>query len=236
VSQDTGHAVLEPQTIPAGMLGAFNALLRHPASIIADSRAGGRSVASARLLVGSLVCYAAYGAAAGLFQSGHQALVAAVKAPLIVLVTLVLCAPSFYVFGTLAGADLSGSRSLGLMAGFSGMLGLLLLALLPISWLFTVSSASLLFVVLLHLIVWWVALIFAFRFLSVILVQPAARAALFLWVVLFSIVSYQVTTYLRPTLWREANAPFFRTEKLFFLEHLGQVARTGTQAGGKVNN
>jgi hypothetical protein len=235
MSHDPGQVVLDPQPIPAGVLGAFNALLRRPASIISDARDGGRSAASVRLLVGSLGCYAAYGAAAGLFQGGGQAVVAAVKTPLIVLATLVLCAPSFYVFGTLAGADLSGRRFLGLMAGFAGMLGLLMLALLPISWLFTVSSTSLLFAVLLHLIVWWVALVFAFRFLAVTLAQPGARAALFLWVVLFSIVSYQVTTYLRPTLWREAGAPFFRTEKLFFLQHLGQVARTGTPAGDRPN-
>jgi hypothetical protein len=99
--------------------------------------------------------------------------------------------------------------------------------------LFTVSSTSLLFVVLLHALVWSVALVFAFRFLSVTLARPAAHAALFLWLILFSIVSCQVTTYLRPILWREVGTPVFRTEKLFFLEHLGQVARTGTPAGDR---
>jgi hypothetical protein len=233
MTQDTGQAVIEPPAIPAGMLGAFNALLRHPASVISDAREGARTMAPARLFLGALACYAAYGAAAGLFQGGSQAFLAAVKTPLVVLTTLILCAPSFYVFGTLAGADLSGRRFLNLMAGFAGMLGMLLLALLPISWLFTVSSTSLLFVVLLHALVWSVALVFAFRFLSVTLARPAAHAALFLWLILFSIVSCQVTTYLRPILWREAGTPVFRTEKLFFLEHLGQVARTGTPAGDR---
>lgn len=225
MNEQPAHAALRAHEESRGTLTIFNELLKHPVSAIARVEEGG-ALPSVWLFVGSLICYVIYGAAAGLFQGGSQVLLASLKAPLIILGTLVLCAPSFYVFGTLAGADLSGRRFLGLLSRFCGMLGLLMLGLLPISWLFTVSSNSLLFVVWLHVLVWWVALLFALRFLVIALGDPRARGALFLWLILFSVVSYQVTTYARPILWREPGTPVFEQGKMLFLEHLGQVARS----------
>ncbi len=208
---------------PGSTLSAFDELLRRPADAMTRSEAGGGLAVSLRLFGGSIAGYVLYGAIAGLFQGGVQTLIAALKTPLIVVGSLLLCAPSFYVFGTLAGADLSARRFLGLMAGFGGVLALLMMGLLPVTWLFTVSSSSLVFVVWLHVLIWWIALLFGFRFL--VTAEPRARGALFLWVLLFSIVSYQLTTHVRPVLWREPGAPVFETEKLFFLEHLGEVGK-----------
>jgi hypothetical protein len=122
-----------------------------------------------------------------------------------------------------ARADLSGRRMLGVMVGLSGMLALLMLGLLPVAWLFTVSSSSLWFVVWLHLLVWAIALVFALRFLTVAIGSQRARGALVLWMLLFAVVSFQVTTYLRPVLSREPGAPLVESGKMFFLEHLGQA-------------
>jgi hypothetical protein len=49
-----------------------------------------------QLLLVALACFVAYGATAGLFRSGEQALVAGVKTPLIAFGSLLLCLPSLY--------------------------------------------------------------------------------------------------------------------------------------------
>jgi len=66
------------------------------------------------------------------------------------------------------------------------MLALLLIGLMPISWLFSVSSRSLLFVVWLHAIAWIVAASFGARFLSRSFDLPEVGKAIFLWLLLFA--------------------------------------------------
>ncbi len=53
--------------------------------------------------------------------------------------------------------------------------------------------------------------------------MPAS--AVLLWLALFCVVCFQVTTFMRPTLWREPNAPVVERGKLFFLDHFSQALR-----------
>jgi hypothetical protein len=46
---------------------------------------------------------------------------------------------------------------------------------------------------------------------------------LLLWVALFGIVAMQMTTFVRPVLWRDPGAPIVAAERMFFLHHLGRV-------------
>ena len=79
-------------------------LLKDPAGTARRGLEGSvRAGTPARLLLGAGVLAAFYGASAGFFQGGAQIGVAALKAPLIVLGSLLLCAPSLYVFSALAG-------------------------------------------------------------------------------------------------------------------------------------
>ncbi|HEV7240410.1 MAG TPA: hypothetical protein VGQ36_14310 [Thermoanaerobaculia bacterium] len=175
------------------------------------------------LLIGAIFCYVMYGVAAGFFQGGWGLGLAVMKIPLIILGSLALCIPSLYVFTALSGADYSPRSFTSAIAGFCGVAGLLLLALMPVIWLFSVSTISLSFVVWLHVTVWVVTLFFAHRFLA--RTAPGARGAIGVWLVLLFFVSLQMTTYVRPVLWRGANEPLFATEKKSFFGHLGEVAR-----------
>jgi hypothetical protein len=38
-------------------------------------------------------------------------------------------------------------------------------------------------------------------------------------------VCFQVTTFLRPTLWRDPNAPVIEYGKLFFLDHFSEALK-----------
>lgn len=208
-----------------GGLRAFDRLLTEPQSLF-DGEDGDRSSTSSApwwLLAGGLAGFLIYGAAAGSFQGGFQILVAALKAPLIALLALALCLPSLYVFGALSGARWTRRRLLASVAGFVGTLGLLLAALLPISWLFSVSSRYLASAVWIHVMLWLISILFGWRFLGRALRENGAGGGMFLWLLLFSIVSFQVATFVRPVLWRDPGRPLFESGKMFFLEHFGTV-------------
>lgn len=203
----------------------MNEILKTPERTLAAAR--DRSTRRpVMLIVGALACYLAYAGAAGLFQGGSGVALAALKIPLIVLASVALCIPSFYVFTALAGADYS-VRELGtVVAGFCAVAGLILVGVLPILWLFTVSSRSLLFIVWLHIFLWLTALVFAREYLlrAVAAAGRAARAAVGFWLIIVFIVSLQMTTTLRPVLWRAPHQPLFAASRMSFFTHLGQVS------------
>jgi hypothetical protein len=175
------------------------------------------------LLLGAVVCYALYGVAAGFFQGGSSIGLAVLKTPLIIIGSLLLCLPSLYVFTALAGADLTPRSFTAAVAGFSGVAGLLLLALMPVVWLFSVSTISLAFMVWMHIAVWVITLVFAQRFIA--RTAPSARSVIGIWLALLFFVSLQMTTYVRPVLWRSADESLFASGKLSFFSHLEEVTR-----------
>ncbi|MFL6193352.1 MAG: hypothetical protein ACJ75H_04230 [Thermoanaerobaculia bacterium] len=213
--------VSEPRPQP-GFLAGFNELLTRPLGLLERAR-GGRDTSPPRLLAGSVVAYALYGAAAGFFQGGDQIAVAALKAPLVILFALLLCLPSLYVFSAVGGAEWTRRTFPAVVAGFAGTLALVLLALLPINWLFSMTSKRLGSAVFLQFVLWFLALILAWRFLGQSLRAVGGRGALILWLFLFCIVSLQTATFLRPILERKDGAPLFVSGKKSFLEHFGDT-------------
>lgn len=213
----------QPQPQSSRLLAAFNELLINPLSLL--ERAGrSRGGLAFLVLAGSVCGYVFYGAAAGFFQGGTQILVAAMKAPIIIVLSLILCLPSLFVFSAMAGARWTRRTFLFLLAGFAGTLALLLLALLPVSWLFSASSRHLGSAVFLQFILWLVALLLTWRFLGQVLAAMGARTgAIFLWLLLFCVVSLQVTTMLRPVLERKPGGALFVSGKKSFLEQMGEV-------------
>jgi hypothetical protein len=211
--------ISEPET----MLQAFDELLKQPAITVTRASAARSSRIALWLMGGGLISAAIYGAASGFFQGGTAILLPMLKAPIIVAFSLLLCLPSLYIIGSLLGARLTAQRFRLAVAGFIGMIGLLMIGLMPIVWLFSVSSRSLAFIATLHVILWVVCVAFAARFLGLALKDSGASATPVLWVVLFVLVSLQVATFLRPVLWFQPGAPLFQKEKLFFLEHFGRV-------------
>jgi hypothetical protein len=213
-----------PVTPPrTGLLAAFDELLTRPLAYLDRAREGGRGLPAA-LLAASVLGYALYGAAGGFFQGGTQILVAALKAPLIILLTLVLCLPSLYVFSATAGARWTRKNFLALVTGFASLLSLVLLALLPVSWLFSASSRHLGSAAFLQFVLWVVALGLSWRILGQMLGACGARpGALVLWIALFCLVSLQVATMMRPVLERKPGMPLFVSGKKSVLEQMQYV-------------
>ena len=207
---------------PRSLTGVLNELLIRPLAFLDRARDGGQ--ASPFLIIAvSTLCYALYGAAAGFFQGGDQILVAALKAPMIILVALLLCLPSLYVLSAAAGAEWTRRSFLAVLAGFAGTLALVLLALLPINWLFSSSSRHLGTATLLQFFLWLIALSLAWRFLGKGLQATGARGGMILWLFLFCVVSLQAATVLRPVLSRKPGGAIFVSGKKSFLEQMGDA-------------
>src|SRR3954451_21049436 len=82
------------------------------------------------LFFAAILCYVAYGVGAGFFQGGAQIAITVLKVPLIILGSLLLCVPSLYVFTALSGAQVDARGFAKALAGFAGIAGLILIALM----------------------------------------------------------------------------------------------------------
>ncbi|MFX1577921.1 MAG: zinc ribbon domain-containing protein [Promethearchaeota archaeon] len=91
-----------------------------------------------------------YGASMGLYSGGLQIFYTALKIPLLIFLTLYICLPTFYVLDSLLGGALSFRQMLLiLLAGFS-IMATILMAFLPVSVFFLLTTADYTFVVILN--------------------------------------------------------------------------------------
>ena len=176
------------------------------------------------LLVAALLCHAMFGIAIGLFAGWTVAAMDALKAPLVAVCSLLICFPSLYVFACVAGTPLSASQTFALGCSCLAMIGLLLVALAPVAWLFAVSTASPSFMVILALSIWLVALCFAARYVGKLAANPLfeRQAGIRIWFLILTIVTLQMTTCLRPMLSMPENG-WWTGDKKFFLSHFGST-------------
>jgi hypothetical protein len=182
-------------------------------------------------MVGVVVaCFAVYGGLAGFFDGGAQIAVAALKAPLIVVVAVGLCLPSFIVFAIVAGDRARPADLVRRLAGFTAVTALIMVALGPVVWLFSVTSRSLGFVVVMHVVTWIIALMFGLRTLRAASASRGARRVSFLWILLLFVVSLQVTAFLGPVLVRADGGALFELRRESFL---GRYHRVLTEAPGR---
>ena len=198
-----------------------SALLRNPRRISETIAEKKQLWSSAGLLLATgLICHAVFGIAIGLFGGWNIAAMDAVKMPLVALCSLLLCFPSLYVFTCVAGSPLSLSQAFVLGCSCLAMVGLILVGLAPVAWLFSVSTASLSFVTLLTFLIWLVAIGFAGRYVAQLGAHPLfeRQAGIKVWFLILVVVTLQMTTCMRPMLSSSENG-WWTGEKQFFLSH-----------------
>lgn len=214
----TGDHVPKPENV-------VTALLKCPetvAAAIADGKNAMRS--GMTLLAAAVVFHAVFGLAMGFFGGWPVALMDAVKAPLTALCALALCYPALYVFACVGGAPLTFARAFVLGASCLAMLGLILVGLAPVAWLFSVSTASVPFVTMLMVCIWGVAVSFAVRFIEKLQEHVLFRkaAGIKTWFFILVLVTLQMATCLRPMLAAPKNG-WWTGGKLFFLSHFSST-------------
>ena len=202
-----------------------SALLRNPRRISESIAEKQELLRSAGLLLATgLACHAVFGVAIGLFGGWSVALMDAVKMPLVALCSLLLCFPSLYVFTCVAGSPLTIAQAFVLGCSCLAMVGLILVGLAPVAWLFSVSTANLSFVALLTFLIWLVAIGFAGRYVAKLGAHPlfARQAGINMWFLILIVVTLQMATCMRPML-TTSDQGWWTGEKQFFLSHFGST-------------
>lgn len=201
------------------------ALLKSPETVVEVIANGKNPFGNGlTLLAAAVVFHAVFGLAMGLFGGWSVALMDAVKVPLTALFALALCYPALYVFACVGGAPLTFSRAFVLGASCLAMLGLILIGLAPVAWLFSVSTENLSFVTMLVVCIWGVAASFAVGFIAKLQEHTLFRkgAGIKTWFFILALVTLQMSTCLRPMLSKPKDG-WLTGGKLFFLLHFGST-------------
>jgi hypothetical protein len=155
---------------PANGLLIIERILRDRDSVweqIGEERDLGRLIRD--MLVSSTVALACFGAVLGAFNSDNaalQAVVSAVKLPLLFLVTLAICLPTLYLFNLVFGARLQVRQALALVMVAITVISVLAVAFAPISLFFLITANQYSFYKLLNVGILTLAAAVGLRFLT----------------------------------------------------------------------
>ncbi len=202
-----------------GFVAAVEALLREPQRVVFQLTQPGAERLIAALLASAIGCALVYGVVVGMFSGGTQLWAAPLKIAVGLLLSAAICLPSLYIFACLSGSHARLATVCGLVAGLLALATLLLLGFAPVAWVFSESTESVVGMGAIHLGFWFIASYFGLRFLHEGFRQLDASTggALIAWVVVFMLVTLQMTTALRPIVGTEPT--LLPAEKQFFLGH-----------------
>jgi hypothetical protein len=204
-----------------GPLGVIDALLRHPRRVVYRLRQAAPEPVVCMLLVAAAAMIAVYGAVVGSFSGGPQWWAAPAKVVAGFSITAAICLPSLYIFSCLGGSNARLAEVAGVLAGALALSTLLLIGFAPVAWIFSQSTESIAMMGFLHLLFWLVAVRFGLRFLlsSFRHFGLKSEVGLQTWIVIFLLVSLQMTAALRPLVGPATPDHFLPKEKKFFVQH-----------------
>jgi len=200
-------------------IAAIEAILRQPRRLMYSLRQPGAGGLITGMLFVAVLCGLTYGVVVGSFSGHEQWWAAPVKLTVGLLVSMLICLPSLYIFASLSGSQARLTEMFGLVVGLVLLMTILLVGFAPVAWLFSQSTQSLAWMGALHLSFWAVSTIFGLRFLNAGFAQSNARsnAGLNTWIAIFVLVMLQMSAALRPLVGRADT--FIPEEKKFFLTH-----------------
>lgn len=175
------------------------------------------------LLLTIAIAGALYGACMGTFafeigQRTLMVLYAAIKVPLLISLTTLLCLPGFFVFNTLAGLRDDFSKSLRSILASQGAFTLTLASLGPITMFVYTSGVNHRWALLFNALCFSIATLFAQlvlvkRYRALIASHSRHRAMLVIWVFLYAFVGIQMGWMMRPFVGNPTKeVTFFRDE------------------------
>lgn len=209
---------IEPMQAPPTLPNVVEALLKHPGRLIHAFQEGGRNV-PLKLALSALISLSVFGLLLGTFSGGTQLWAAPLKITLGMLVAVIICFPSLYIFSALDGLNARVHQIASVLLGMVALTALLLLGFAPVIWVFSTSTDSLGFIGFLVLMFWIIGLFFGARLMTGAVSAIGSESAGYLkvWIAIFTIVTFQMSTSLRPLI--GTSKTFLPTEKKFFLEH-----------------
>lgn len=130
-------------------------------------------------------------------------LVSAVKVPILLLLTSVLCFPALYVFGIAAGAKIRPGLLWACLMAALLVMCILQVALMPVVLFFLSTVGKYAMVKFIHLLVWMISGFVALRFFGRLVGKVDTSLAkngqlMFFWMLTFGLVGAQMGWMLRP--------------------------------------
>lgn len=178
-----------------------------------------RIIASMSILCAILS--AIYGLTMGMDHSLFQSVAAAVKLPLLFVLTAIICIPSLYTFNVLLGQRFKFLQTVTLMVMTLGTTSILLASLAPIAFFFSLTTPQYSFLLLLHVSIFGLCGLYGVQYLyrgcsylAFRMEQPLNTLLLRIWIVIYALVGMQLGWRLRPFVGSDGS-PFqiFRTEQ-----------------------
>lgn len=208
-----------------GLLPVVDATLKRPTQMVHELMNGKGWKASGSLLLILLFCLAAIGGIMGSFSGGAQYWVVPVKVVAGTVASAAICLPSLYILLCLSGGGQSFPQVGWMLLLGLTLAGVLFIGFVPVAWIFSQATESVVFMGILYMLIWGIGLFFGLRLMRTALefLNKKSMGTLRLWMIIFALVLLQMSTTLRPIMGKHEPLQF--SEKLFFIAHWGEVLR-----------
>jgi hypothetical protein len=220
--------VFNSDTLKRGVIGELSvigAILKSQEVVTKDLAAERNTAAYLKgLFLATFLLAAGYGCVLGMHALGMQTLFAAAKLPIVILGTAILCTPTFYVFNSILGSKLTLPQTLVIVFLMTAATSVILAAFAPIAWFFTVSTNGISFLVVLHVVIFLIAIGYSMRLIGTTRSmlnyltgseESIRRSFLRLWFVIVIFVGLQMAYSFRPFI---VPGPFHTGERGLFFE------------------
>jgi hypothetical protein len=213
-----GDDPAEREAIP-NLIALIEGVLREPRRVMFQLRQPGAGRLIGGMFLVGVLCSLIYGVIVGSFSGGVQWWAAPLKITVGLLVSLLICLPSLYIFTCLSGSQARLTEIFGLVAGLFMLMTILLVGFAPVAWLFSQSTQQVAWMGFLHLLFWGISTGFGLRFLHAGFAHARAQSSsgVNTWAVIFLLVALQMTAALRPLVGTADT--LLPTDKKFFVTH-----------------
>ena len=215
---DDEYVPLDGGTSFSNLIGK---LLRKPPSIFHELETGKISwQIHCVLILVTVFCLSIFGFVVSTFSWGSQLWATPLKIVSGLIFSALICLPSLYIFTCIGGLEARFSSVAGMLCSIVALSSLLLVGFAPVVWLFSASSTSTLFIGLMLLFLWIICIGFGFTlmFRAGKVMGMTNTGHLFVWCMIFLLVTVQMTTSLRPII-GDSDTLFNFGEKKFFLQY-----------------
>jgi len=175
------------------------------------------------ILLINIVCLSAYGVIVGSFSGGIQWYMSPAKIIVGLILAIMFCFPSFYIFICLAGIDVKPGKALLVLLSSISVFSILIVGFAPIAWVFSQSTGTVFFIGFFHLLFWLISTLFGMRVLLKAASSLKCKNMFYplFWILIFLITSLQMMTALRPMIGTADT--ILPKEKMFFMYHWGKL-------------
>jgi hypothetical protein len=207
------------QTPISNPAAAIESILRQPRRVTYQLGQPGPGRLIAIMAVVTVVCSLTYGVVVGAFSGGAQLWSAPIKVTAGLLLSVVICLPSLYIFACLGGSRARPGEVAGFITGLAMLMTILLIGFAPVAWIFSQSTESVVVMGVLHLAFWSISAYFGLRFLSAGFCarKDCSGGGIKIWMIIFVLVMLQMTTAVRPLIGTAET--FLPAQKQFFVSH-----------------